>query len=78
MVNNRLYGVRFYPKDDVNYIKKYRQYLSTTFKTYPKDNDAWITDKVVVHREMDGNYEESFVHYDVKLFVKYPEYIGVF
>lgn len=78
LVNNKLYGVRFYPKDNVNSINQYRQYLSSVYKKYPKDDDTWVTPKVVVHREIDGNFEESFVHYDAKLIIKYPQYREVF
>lgn len=74
LVNNRLYGVRFYPKDNDDYVNRYRQYLNVTYKKYPKDDDTWLSSKVMVHREIDGNFDESFVHYDVKLLVKYPQY----
>lgn len=78
LVNNRLYGVRYYPKDDINAVNWYRQYLGTVYKKYPKDDDTWVSPKVMIHREIDGNFDESFVHYDVKLLVKYPQYREVF
>lgn len=78
LVNNKLYGVRYYPKDNVISVTQYRQYLNVFYKKYPKDDDTWMTPNVVVHREIDGNYEESFVHYDAKLLTKYPQYREVF
>lgn len=78
LVNNKLYGVRYYPKDDQKSVNSYRQYLGVAYKKYPKDDDTWVSPSVMVHREIDGNYDESFVHYDVKLLVKHPQYRGVF
>jgi hypothetical protein len=72
LVNDNLYGVRFYPKND-KMLVKYEEYLDTNFES-KFTKQEWHNNYIQIDYEMDGNYDESFVHYDIALLKKYPQY----
>jgi len=74
LINDDLYSVRYYPKNDKNFYK-YRKYLSTEYNIMSKNIEkSWFNKYIEVDYDMDGNYDESFIHYYIPLLNKYPQY----
>ena len=72
LVNNHLFSVRYYPRTDKR-IVKYMTFLDTKYNTY-FNKQAWFNQFVEIEYDVDGNEDESFVHYDSGLLKKYPQY----
>jgi hypothetical protein len=72
LIDNNLYGVRYYPKND-KMLFKYQDYLDKNFES-KFIKQEWHNNYIQVNYDIDGNYNESFVHYDIELLKKYPQY----
>lgn len=77
LVDNKLYGVRYYPLSDRSY-DKYINFLNKNYNICSKhnDNDYWFNSDIEIHYEMIVRAEwlDSFVLYDSELLKKYPQY----
>lgn len=71
-VEHTLYSVRYFPLKD----KKIEKYFVTLNKNYKirYNRQMWYNDYLVIEYDPDSEDMESFVHYDVKLLEKYPQY----
>jgi hypothetical protein len=72
LINNKLFGVKFYPDNDKIYYK-HLKLLNSKYETKMIDK-AWYNSKTLILYHMDNNYDEAFVYYDIKMLEKYPEY----
>lgn len=81
LVNNDLYGVKYYPKNE----NTYQKYLNLLDKNYNRlnvqgsDYESWFNSYIEIFYELDptdinGNFDEYFIHYDSELLKKYPQY----
>jgi len=74
-VNHTLYSVRYF----VTTNRQYEKYKSKLYQTYnvlnSGDNDSWFNKYVTIEYNIGEDTEpESFVHYDIKLLEKYPQF----
>ena len=74
LVDDNLYGVRFYPKND-KMVMKYESILNSTIYNSYFTKKEWFNKYVIIYYNIDGNFEESYVHYDVNLLRKFPQYM---
>lgn len=72
LVDNTLYSVRYYPRTDKR-IEKYMTFLDTKYNTY-FSKQIWFNQFIEIEYDVDGNENESFIHYDSGLLKKYPQY----
>lgn len=74
LVDDNLYAVQYYPKNDKK-IENYRKMLWTKYNVLDQSqNHFWFNSYIEVKYNEDGNNEASFIHYDLKLLKKYPQY----
>lgn len=73
LINDELYSVRYYPNND-RAFQRYVKYLNTEFNILGYVRQSWFNEVVEINYEIDGNYNESFVHYYIPLLKKYPQY----
>lgn len=65
-----------------NKLKAYKSYLDKRFNVMQTmgDSDEWLQDyfnsDIEITFDVDGNYDESFVHYSTKMVKQYPQYIN--
>lgn len=63
-----------------NKLKDYKKYLDTRFNRMQTmgDDEDWMGEyfnsDIQIEFDVDGNYDESFVHYSTVLLKKYPQY----
>jgi hypothetical protein len=73
LLNNEMYR---YDKK----LKAYKSYLDKRFNIMQTmgDNEEWLQDyfnsDIEITFDVDGNFDESFVHYSTKLAKQYPQY----
>lgn len=72
-VNNRLYGVRYYPINDKEFYK-YLKYLDRIFKVYSRYKIWNYYDRILIEYDMiEKGFIDTFKHYDVDMILKYPK-----
>lgn len=73
IINDELYSVRYYPKTDKAF-QRYIKYLNTEFNILGYVKQKWDNESIEIIYEIDGEFQESFVHYYLPLLKKYPQY----
>jgi len=74
-VNHTLYSVRYFVTTERQYLK----YMDKLYRTYNVQDfqgvRIWFNQYVIVEYNVgEDNEPESFVHYDIKLLEKYPQF----
>lgn len=75
-VNHTLYSVRYY----VHTNNQYERYKNKLYKTYNvqhyQGEYSWFNKYVLIEYNLDSddNWSESFIHYDIELLKKYPQF----
>lgn len=74
-VNHTLYSVRYYVYTDGQY-ERYKAKLYKTYNVLHYDGEySWFNKYVSIEYNLGADNEpESFVHYDIKLLEKHPQY----
>jgi hypothetical protein len=77
LVNNDLYAVKYIPKNEKRCLK-YEKILNTEYNIEEQNNSShWFNSSIEIYLEEDGNGEKSFIHYDIELVKKYPQYKNI-
>jgi len=74
LINDNLYAIQYYPKND-NRSEKYRNMLWTKYNVLDQNqNHFWFNCCIEIKYNEDDNNDKSFIHYDLNLLKKYPQY----
>lgn len=77
-VNNRLYGVRYYPINDKEFYK-YLNYLDRICKIYSRYRIWNYYNRILIEYDMiEKGFVDTYKHYDVNMVLKYPDYKNKF
>ena len=77
-VNDRLYGVRYYPINDKEFYK-YLKYLDRICKVYSRYKVWNYYDKILIEYDLiEKFFIDTYKHYDADMVLKYPDYKNKF
>lgn len=75
LIDDKLYSLRYYPITD-KMLYKYEDILYSKYNSYTIKQE-WFNKHIYIKKDIDANFNESYIHYDIQLMKNYPQYIDI-